>query len=322
MLGVVLAQLPSAPPAPSLVSSSSSSVTLDISSFPPSSNGGCTIVSYDYQRDDGLNGPFTSLVGLSSPYLMQLLTVAHSPETPIVRSRVYKYRYRARNCVGWGPLSEELHVLAADAPAAPPSPAVSSTSATQITLLLYPTTDNGGAIVTDYTLHRNDGAEGSTLVPIASYSYASHGFQHTVALASEGMTAGLYYQFVYRAVNVQGVSTDSAVVTFPIADAPSQPVSGPSLEASTKTSITVSWEKAADTQTPAGTATGHYLYMDDGAQGDFSLVFSGAGYPDLVQYTVDGPLIQTGLPYRFYTVSENHVGLSTAASPIAEYRAC
>mgnify|MGYP002630290051 CR=1 FL=1 len=96
------------------------------------------------------------------------------------------------------------------------------------------------------------------------------------------MTAGLYYQFVYRAQNVQGVSADSAVVTFPIADAPSKPSSAPSRAASTKTSITVSWDKAADTQTPAGTATGHYLYMDDGAQGDFALVFSGAGYPDLV----------------------------------------
>jgi hypothetical protein len=108
--------------------------------------------------------------------LVQLLTVTHSAETPIVRSRAYKYRYRARNCVGWGPLSEELRVLAADPPAAPPSPAVSSTSATQITLLLYPTTDNGGTIVTDYTLHRNDGTEGSSFVPISSYSFANHGF--------------------------------------------------------------------------------------------------------------------------------------------------
>ena len=136
------------------------------------------------------------------------------------------------------------------------------------------------------------------------------------------MTAGLYYQFVYRALNVQGTSADSAVVTFPIDDAPGQPVSACLLVSSTKTSITISWEKAADTQTPAGTATGHYLYMDDGSQGDFSLVFSGAGYPDQVEHTVDGALVETGLPYRFYTVSENYVGLSTSTSAIAEFRAC
>ena len=57
--------------------------------------------------------------------------------------------------------------------------------------------------------------------------------------------------------------------------------------------------------------------MDDGEQGDFSLVFSGAGYPDLIEYTADGDLIVTGRPYRFYTVSENYVGLSTSASDIA-----
>jgi hypothetical protein len=123
-----------------------------------------------------LDGAFTTLVGLSSPFLAQLLTVSNSAETSIVRSRIYKYRYRARNCVGWGPLSEELHVLAADVPTAPPSPTVSSTSATQITLILYPTTDNGGTVVTDYTLLRNDGAAGSTYTPISSYSYATNGF--------------------------------------------------------------------------------------------------------------------------------------------------
>lgn len=127
---MILAQLPDGPPVPALVSSSSSSVTLDVSDFPESSNGGCSIVSFDYQRDDGLDGAFTTLVGLSSPYLMELHTVTHSAETPIVRSRWYKYRYRARNCVGWGPLSDELHVLAADVPSAPPSPTVSSTSGT------------------------------------------------------------------------------------------------------------------------------------------------------------------------------------------------
>ena len=88
---------------------------------------------------------------------MAQYTVKHSTAVPIVRSRVYKYRYRARNCIGWGPLSGELHVLAADVPSPPPSPTRASTSALSITLLLYPTKDNGGSIVTDYELLRNDG---------------------------------------------------------------------------------------------------------------------------------------------------------------------
>jgi hypothetical protein len=93
-----------------------------------------------------------------------------------VRSRIYKFRYRAQNCIGWGPLSQELAVLAADVPVAPPSPTRSSTSASSITLQLYPTTDNGGSVVTDYELYRNAGTDGSTFVKITSYVYATHGF--------------------------------------------------------------------------------------------------------------------------------------------------
>jgi hypothetical protein len=52
-LGAVLASLPLQPPAPALVESSSSRTSLDISAFPTASNGGCPVVSFDVQRDDG-----------------------------------------------------------------------------------------------------------------------------------------------------------------------------------------------------------------------------------------------------------------------------
>lgn len=216
-----------------------------------------------------MNGDFSSLVGLSSPYLLSRVTVLQSETTPIVRSRTYKFRYRARNCVGWGALSADLEVLAADVPSAPPNPTRGATSATQITLQLFPTHDNGGATVTNYELWRNDGEGGQVFTKITGYSYATHGFQHTVVLATESMTAGRYYQFVYRAINVVGTSPDSDVVAFPVADAPAKPASAPALVTSNKTSITVSWTKAVDTQSPAGVITGHHLYMDDGATGDF-----------------------------------------------------
>ena len=321
-LGVVLASLPLKPPTPLLLASSSARTALDISGFPASSNGGCPITSFDIQRDDGHDGPFQSLVGLSSPYLMGSLTVAQSQATPIVRGRMYKFRYRARNCVGWGPLSEELQALAADPPLAPPSPTRASTSATSITLLLYPTRDNGGSAVTGYELYRNDGDGGTDFFEVASYDYPTLGFQATLVLAAESMTAGRSYQFQFRASNVMGHSEFSAVATFPVADPPAKPAAAPWRISSTKLHIAVAWDRAADTQAPAGTITGHYLYMDDGAGGDFSLVFSGAGFPDLTQYSVTGAAISTGDLYRFYLVSENHVGLSAAASDISAFRAC
>jgi len=153
-------------------------------------------------------------MGLTSPYLMTTVTIVHSSATPIVRSRTYKFRYRAKNCVGWGTLSEELHVLAADVPQAPPPPTRSTTSATSITLLLYPATDNGGSPAANYHLLRNDGEGGAIFAAISAYNYSAHGFQHTVVLASESMTAGKHYQFVYRAENIVYVFIDSAFVTY------------------------------------------------------------------------------------------------------------
>ena len=90
------------------------------------------------------------------------------------------------------------------------------------------------------------------------------GFQATLILADEGMTAGLFYQFQARALNSQGYSEFSSVVTFPVADAPAKPDSAPQLRASSRTAITVEWETSASTQPPAGQTTGHLLYMDDG----------------------------------------------------------
>lgn len=37
------------------------------------------------------------------------------------------------------------------------------------------------------------------------------------------------------------------------------------------------WVAVSNTQLPAGTITGYYLYMDDGDDGNFRVVFNGKG---------------------------------------------
>jgi hypothetical protein len=61
--------------------------------------------------------------------------------------------------------------------------------------------------------------------------------------------------------------------------------------------------------------------MDDGNVGDFLMVFSGKGAPDILTYTVTTNLT-TGKSYRFYIVSENYVGLSSSASDMASIYIC
>jgi hypothetical protein len=48
-------------------SSNSQQITVDISNFPEASNGGCDILSFDIQMDDGLGGSFLSKLGYITP---------------------------------------------------------------------------------------------------------------------------------------------------------------------------------------------------------------------------------------------------------------
>ena len=78
--------------------------------------------------DDGLGGNFVTLVGgpNDTPYLLQVLTASQD----IVKGRLYRFRYRAQNCHGWGPVSPILYALAASIPQAPPALTVTQISAT------------------------------------------------------------------------------------------------------------------------------------------------------------------------------------------------
>ena len=84
----------------------------------------------------------------------------------------------------------------------------------------------------------------------------------------------------------------------------------------------MNWVKATDTQGDTGKITGHHIYMDDGAGGDFSVVLVDAGYPDTTDHTVGGTSITKRFQYRFYLVLENAMGFSAFASDIATYFAC
>ena len=101
--------------------------------------------------DNGLGGEYSSLVGYSSPYLM----TSYMVNSGITRGNTYRFRYRAKNCKGWGSFSSELYVLAASVPSAPPAPQSSSVSSTTLVLTLFSTKDNGGSPVTNYILYRN-----------------------------------------------------------------------------------------------------------------------------------------------------------------------
>jgi hypothetical protein len=68
--------------------------------------------------DDGKGGDFVSLIGYTSDNLRLWHTVTEG----ITKGTLYRFRYRARNDIGWGPFSDEAFILAASVPQAPPAP--------------------------------------------------------------------------------------------------------------------------------------------------------------------------------------------------------
>jgi hypothetical protein len=75
--------------------SNSNQVTIDMSDY-PKSNGGCSLLTYNVQIDDGLGSSFVSLIGEKTPYMALKYTA-----TGLVKGRSYRIRYRTKNCQGW-----------------------------------------------------------------------------------------------------------------------------------------------------------------------------------------------------------------------------
>ena len=70
--------------------------------------------------DDGKTGNYTSLVGFKQNSLLTYFTI-DDPDL-VTKGRSLRFKYRAKNIVGWGPYSGEAYILAATVPKISDSP--------------------------------------------------------------------------------------------------------------------------------------------------------------------------------------------------------
>lgn len=123
----------------------------------------------------------------------------------------------------------------------------------------------------------DDGAGNWPSIPI-SYTTLS-----TLSYSFTGLTGGSTYAIKIQAVNDVGASDDSDISFFVCADKPSAP-SAPTMESSSKSSITIAWNAVPPANNGGSIITGYRVYMNDLTTDKWNLVFDGSNYPSTLTY--------------------------------------
>lgn len=111
----------------------------------------------------------------------------------------------------------------------------------------------------------------------------------------ENLSAGTNYRFVLVASNKFGDSALSEETRVIIGSLPLAPTGLKKVEEqSSIDSISIEWTRVIDSTAPV---TGYRLYIDDGLNGEFKVVFDGSSLPFTTNFIVSN--LTSGLPFRF-----------------------
>ena len=157
----------------------------------------------------------------------------------LVRGDLIVAQITASNVIGTGSSSENTSgvtiLTVPDAPTLTPTRG-SLTNKNQIEVIYsFSSTLNGGSTVTSLNLWWNRGSSDNTWESLTGYSPVSLSSDYLVT----GLTPGEDYQFKYRASNIYGWGSFSAISTIPASKEPNTP-SAPSTLIS-GTSVGISW---------------------------------------------------------------------------------
>lgn len=116
------------------------------------SNGGSSITSYHVEWDAGSNGAtWETVIGLSPSYTGLSASVTGGTSGLTVGTN-YKFRIRARNIHGWGIVSSESIIKAAQAPSQVPSVATSIHSTNGAVVISWSAPSSNGETISSYLI--------------------------------------------------------------------------------------------------------------------------------------------------------------------------
>jgi hypothetical protein len=184
----------------------------------PASNGGSTILKYQFSTDGGATWrDRTDTATVSSPIVIKFLSTDGT--TPIVAGTTYPVQIRAVNSASSpnSAGSASVSVTAATAPGAPTSVSATATGQTTATVSFTAPTSNGGSAITSYTVTSSPGGVSATGT--------------TSPISVTGLSASTAYTFTVTATNAAATSVASGASTSVTTSAPpAAPVAPPAPE--------------------------------------------------------------------------------------------
>jgi len=255
------------------------------------------------------------LNGLSNESLSPKWTV-----TGLTKGESYKFRFRAKNSIGWSEYSDETTILAADVPETPEKPVPLAATDTSVQLQLDTVLDNGGSSITSYVLQHDSGSTGASFTTVASY--VSGTTTPTLSVPADLPTAGTVYGFRFYAVNAKGQSEYSPILYAAVSD---PPVASASItkddSMSSSTSIYVTWAQVADGPSPGGEIKGYVLTVKDCQNGTEWEAFNGVSLGLTSQRAFLQKGLTPGREYKFSVVAYDSNGPG-AASAVYSFYSC
>lgn len=170
--------------------------------------------------DDGRTGNFTSLIGFKANSLLTEFTIDDADL--IIKGRQHRFKYRAKNIVGWGPYSDDAFVLAARVPDRSERPYFLTFATSTLSIVIPRCLDNGGAPVKFYELWVDAGDDYTSEFRQLT-NYADNALIYQATQIKDGLLPGRTYRFISRTRNSVGYSEFSIYSYIAFGDVPTPP---------------------------------------------------------------------------------------------------
>ena len=290
---MIVAEVPSAPSAPVMDSSTLKSISVAWS--PPSDNGGSSITGYKIYMNDFFSDKLNLVYdGSFTP------SVFSYTQQNLIQGQPYRFKVSAINRVGEGSVSSSGTFYSAETPGAPSAQILISSTSTSVAFSWTPPIDDGDSVITGYEIWSKRITD-----PESGWALLASTDLNTLQYTHNGLTGTADIQYKIRATStLRGTGGFSPISTFILSSVPTMS-SAPTIESINRNSITLSWTV---TNTGGSPILRFLLYRYNKATRGNVLVYDGSNNAVVVTFTDTG--LYPGIEYGYKVVAINRVGAS------------